>query len=103
MVVARHCRGDEQFTINCWGNEATIQPAYRLRNEQFRLAVRHRLGMLPYDDLRDEYCFRHWQRQRRIRFHTIPIRQPCVERVLSSYQFQLHHKHGHVNSINTDS
>jgi len=27
-----------------------------MRDEQFRLAVRHRLGMLPYDDLREEYC-----------------------------------------------
>jgi hypothetical protein len=32
------------------------EPAYRMRDEQFILAVRHRLGMLPYDDLRDEHC-----------------------------------------------
>jgi hypothetical protein len=31
-------------------------PAYRMRDEEYMLAVRHRLGMLPYDDLRDELC-----------------------------------------------
>ena len=32
------------------------EPAYRMRDEEYVLAVRHRLGMLPYDDLRDELC-----------------------------------------------
>lgn len=34
----------------------TSEPSYRLRDEEYALAVRHRLGMLPYDDLRDELC-----------------------------------------------
>ena len=34
----------------------TSQPGYRIRDDEYRLAVRHRLGQLPYDDLRDEFC-----------------------------------------------
>ena len=34
----------------------TSEPAYRLRDEEYVLAVRHRLGLLPYDDLREEQC-----------------------------------------------
>ena len=34
----------------------TSEPGYRLRDEDYRLAIRHRLGQLPFDDLRDELC-----------------------------------------------
>jgi len=45
-------------TADCsaWLTVLPTEPAYRMRNEQFQLAVRHRLGLLPYDDLRDEVC-----------------------------------------------
>jgi hypothetical protein len=32
------------------------ETAYRMRDEEYVLAVRHWLGLLPYDDLRDERC-----------------------------------------------
>jgi hypothetical protein len=32
------------------------EPGYRLRDEEFRLAVRHRLGQHPFDDLRSAHC-----------------------------------------------
>lgn len=32
------------------------EPGYRIRDEEYRLAIRHRLGQLPYDSLRDELC-----------------------------------------------
>jgi len=32
------------------------EPGYRMRDEEYRLAIRHRLGQLPFDDLRSEYC-----------------------------------------------
>ena len=32
------------------------EPGYRMRDEEYRLAIRHRLGQLPYDDLRGELC-----------------------------------------------
>jgi len=32
------------------------EPGYRLHDEDYRLAIRHRLGQLPFDDLRDELC-----------------------------------------------
>jgi hypothetical protein len=32
------------------------EPGYRMRDEDYRLAVRHRLGQLPFDDLRGELC-----------------------------------------------
>ena len=32
------------------------QPAYCMRDDEYLLAVRHRLGLLPYDDLRDALC-----------------------------------------------
>ena len=31
-------------------------PAYCMRDADYRLAARHRLGMLPYSQLRDEWC-----------------------------------------------
>ena len=34
----------------------TSEPGYRIHDEEYRLAVRHRLGQLPFDDLRDELC-----------------------------------------------
>jgi hypothetical protein len=34
----------------------SAEPGYRLSNEDYRLAIRHRLGQLPYDELRDEQC-----------------------------------------------
>jgi hypothetical protein len=34
----------------------TSEPGCRLRADEYRLAVRHRLGLLPYDDMRDEAC-----------------------------------------------
>ena len=34
----------------------SIQPAYRLRDDDYVQAVRHRLGLLPYDNLRDALC-----------------------------------------------
>jgi len=34
----------------------STHPAYGMRDEEYTLAVRHRLGMLPYDDLRSELC-----------------------------------------------
>ena len=34
----------------------TSEPGYRIRDEEYRLAIRHRLGQLPFDDLRDELC-----------------------------------------------
>ena len=34
----------------------TSEPGYRMQDEQYRLAIRHRLGQLPFDDLREEYC-----------------------------------------------
>jgi hypothetical protein len=33
----------------------TSEPGYRMQDEQYRLAIRHRLGHLPFDDLREEY------------------------------------------------
>ena len=43
------------------GSFLTVTPTqfettYRMKNEQFCLAIRHRLGMLPYDELADEEC-----------------------------------------------
>ena len=32
------------------------EPAYCMRNAAFQLAARHRLGLLPYTELRDELC-----------------------------------------------
>ena len=32
------------------------EPGYRIRCEDYRLAVRHRLGQLPFDDIRGEMC-----------------------------------------------
>ncbi|MDR3446587.1 reverse transcriptase domain-containing protein [Dyella sp.] len=32
------------------------EPGYRMRDADYRLACRHRLGLLPYDDLRDKAC-----------------------------------------------
>ena len=32
------------------------EPAYRIGDDSLRLAIRSRLGMLPYDHLRDEQC-----------------------------------------------
>jgi hypothetical protein len=32
------------------------EPAYRMRDADYRLAVRHRLGQLPYDDVRHVAC-----------------------------------------------
>jgi hypothetical protein len=46
----------ENDNCSAWLTVLPTEPAYRLRDDQFRLAVRHRLGMLPYDDLRDDYC-----------------------------------------------
>jgi len=46
----------EHSDCSAWLTVLPTEPAYRMRDEQFRLAVRHRLGMLPYDDLREEYC-----------------------------------------------
>jgi len=34
----------------------TSEPSYRMNDEQYRLAIRHRLGQLPFDDLRGELC-----------------------------------------------
>ena len=33
-----------------------FETTYRMKNEQFCLAIRHRLGMLPYDELAGEEC-----------------------------------------------
>jgi hypothetical protein len=33
-----------------------FETTYRMKNEQFCLAIRHRLGMLPYDELLHEEC-----------------------------------------------
>ena len=46
----------EHSDCSAWLTVLPTEPAYRMQDEQFRLAVRHRLGMLPYDDLREEYC-----------------------------------------------
>jgi hypothetical protein len=46
----------ENDDCSAWLTVLPTLPAYRLRDEQFRLAARHRLGMLPYDDLRDDHC-----------------------------------------------
>ncbi|MDR3736561.1 MAG: hypothetical protein P4L10_13640, partial [Acidobacteriaceae bacterium] len=32
------------------------EPGYCIRDEEYRLAVRHRLGQLPFDDVRDTAC-----------------------------------------------
>ena len=32
------------------------EPEYRMRSDEFRLAVRHRLGLVPFDCLQDEKC-----------------------------------------------
>jgi len=32
------------------------EPGYRIRDEDYRLAIRHRLGQLPYDSVRSELC-----------------------------------------------
>jgi hypothetical protein len=45
----------------CSGSFLTVVPTqfevtYRMKNEQFCLAIRHRLGMLPYDELLHEEC-----------------------------------------------
>ena len=42
----------------------TSDAGYRLRDEEYLLAVRHRLGLLPYDDLRDALCVSCAQRNR---------------------------------------
>jgi len=34
----------------------SAEPGYRMRDEDYRLAIRHRLGQLPYDDVRDSLC-----------------------------------------------
>ncbi|MDR3401982.1 MAG: reverse transcriptase domain-containing protein [Chthoniobacter sp.] len=34
----------------------TSEPGYCIRDEDYRLAVRHRLGQLPFDDIRHEFC-----------------------------------------------
>jgi len=34
----------------------TREPGYRLTDEHYRLAVRHRMGMLPYDTIREDRC-----------------------------------------------
>ena len=46
----------ENDNCSAWLTVLPTEPAYRMRDDQFRLAARHRLGMLPYDDLRDDYC-----------------------------------------------
>ena len=33
-----------------------VEPEYRMRSEDFRLAIRHRLGLVPFDCLQDERC-----------------------------------------------
>jgi hypothetical protein len=33
-----------------------VEPDYRMRSDDFRLAVRHRLGLVPFDCLLDEQC-----------------------------------------------
>jgi hypothetical protein len=45
-------------STSAWLNVSPLsaEPAYCMRNEDFALAARHRLGMLPYDELRDELC-----------------------------------------------
>ena len=45
-------------STNAWLTALPLssQPGYRMRDEQFRLAVRHRLGQLPFDDIRSEVC-----------------------------------------------
>ena len=32
------------------------EPSYHLRDEDYRLTIHHRLGQLPFDDMRDELC-----------------------------------------------
>ena len=32
------------------------EPEYRMRSDDFRLAIRHRLGLVPFDCLQDEQC-----------------------------------------------
>lgn len=34
----------------------TSEPGYRMRDDEYRLAIRHRLGQLPYDSIRDQLC-----------------------------------------------
>jgi hypothetical protein len=46
----------ETMDGSAWLTVLPTEPAYRLRDEQFRLAVRHRLGQLPYEDLREMVC-----------------------------------------------
>jgi hypothetical protein len=36
--------------------ETEREPDYRMRSDDFRLAVRHRLGLVPFDCLLDEQC-----------------------------------------------
>jgi hypothetical protein len=45
-------------STNAWLTALPLssQPGYRMRDEQYRLAVRHRLGQLPFDDLRSHIC-----------------------------------------------
>jgi len=46
----------ENSACSSWLTVLPTEPAYRMRDEQFCLAVRHRLGQLPYDDLIDSPC-----------------------------------------------
>ena len=67
MELFNHCGRYQQATLttltlnpstNAWLTTLPLssQPGYRMRDEQFRLAVRHRLGQLPFDDLREHIC-----------------------------------------------
>jgi Reverse transcriptase (RNA-dependent DNA polymerase) len=42
--------------VSEWMTVLPTEPAYQLTNEQFCLALRHRLGLLPFDSLAGKHC-----------------------------------------------
>jgi hypothetical protein len=44
------------FAVSGYLTQLPTEPEYRMRDEAFRLAVRTRFGMMPYDQLRQERC-----------------------------------------------
>ncbi len=84
-----------QCEPNCstWLQILPTEKVYHITNEQFKLAIRHRLGMLPFDDLRDDVCLACARRNLSIpRFVNDPDHLHCCIKETGASVARRHHR-----------